>query len=99
MAAAALDAETCNPAVLAHAAAAHRKMLYHANRRVLIELGIVPNRGPGRPRLREPEEAAAVAREQKRSSQRRAREHIRAELSRLQSAFEQARSTDQPISV
>ena len=60
-----------------------RREQYRTYRQKLIDLGILPNRGPGRPRLRPPAEALAVAREQKLASKRRTQEHIRNELARL----------------
>jgi hypothetical protein len=62
---------------------ARRRSRYTSERRALIELGILPQRPVGRPRLRPPDEALAVAKQQKRASQLRTRELVRVGIARL----------------
>jgi hypothetical protein len=63
-----------------------RRTRYMTQRRELIELGILPDRKVGRPRLRPPEEALAVAKQQKRESMMRTREMVRVGLARLRAS-------------
>jgi hypothetical protein len=60
-----------------------RRDYYRERRQKLADLGVLPLRKPGRPRLRPPEEALEHAKWQKRESQRRTMERIREGLARL----------------
>ena len=73
---------------------ARRRARYAEQRRKLDELGILPARKPGRPRLRSPEEAAEVARRQKTESLRRTRQLIRDGLARVAAEASQSSSRD-----
>jgi hypothetical protein len=60
-----------------------RREWYRARRQKLIDLNILPERKPGRPRLRTPEEAQLVAKQQRRESRLRTMEQIRQGLAKL----------------
>ena len=60
-----------------------RREGYHQKRRMLVDMGVIPDRGPGRPRLWTPEEAQERIRLQKRESQQRTKEMIRQALARV----------------
>jgi hypothetical protein len=59
-----------------------RRQQYKQRREQLIEMGILPDRKPGRPRIYDPDTSVAVAKQQKLESQRRTAQHIREELAR-----------------
>jgi hypothetical protein len=65
-----------------HEARVKRRVAYQQRRRELIEMGVLPDRPAGRPRLRPPDEAARVAREQKAASRMRTAQLIREGLAR-----------------
>ena len=60
-----------------------RRHQYRARKRMLIDLGILVDRKPGRPRLRSPATARAIAKSQRHESDKRMRLHIKQELDRL----------------
>jgi hypothetical protein len=59
-----------------------QRLKYKRRRQFLIENGVAPDRGPGRPRKYDPAEALLVQQQQKKESYQRSREQIRAELAR-----------------
>ena len=61
-----------------------RREQYRVRKRMLVDMGILPDRRPGRPRLRSLEEAHSIAKAQKLESDRRTRLHIKQELKRLE---------------
>jgi hypothetical protein len=62
-----------------------KRLRYHERRHHLIELGILPERVVGRPRLRDQEESFVIAKQQKLESQRKTARMIREGLARLAS--------------
>ena len=65
-----------------HNAHVKKRQAYHERRKKLIEMGVLPERAVGRPRLRPPEEAARVAREQKAASRMRTAQLVREGLAK-----------------
>jgi hypothetical protein len=62
-----------------------RRARYHEQRRMLVDMGFMPKRGPGRPRLWSPEEARERIKAQKRESQQRTKVLIQQALARMAS--------------